>query len=126
MYRVMKELSILLKIKQIRTSVYHPQMDGLVKCFHKTIEQMLCKTIDRDGRNWDQLLPYLLFLIREVPQASTEFSPFELLYADKTRGLLDVGKEAWYEQPCPHQSLIEHVGKMRDRMAAIYPLLENT
>ena len=33
-----------------------------------------------DGKNWDQLLPHVLFAIQEVPQASTGFSPFELLY----------------------------------------------
>lgn len=45
-----------------------------------------------------------LFSIREVPQASTGFSPFERLYPYKPRGLLDVAKEAWEEQPCPHRS----------------------
>ncbi|XP_073727643.1 uncharacterized protein [Misgurnus anguillicaudatus] len=123
MSRVMKELCALLKIKQIRTSVYHPQTDGLVERFNKTLKQMLRKTIDTDGKNWDQLLPYLLFSIREVPQASTGFAPFELLYPYKPRGLLDIAKEAWEEQPCPHRSFIEHVGQMRDRMAAIYPIV---
>jgi len=78
MSSVVKEMSSLLKIKQLRTSVYHPQTDGLVERFNRTLKQMLRKVIDKDGRNWDQLLPYLLFSLREVPQASTGFSPFEL------------------------------------------------
>lgn len=123
MSRVMKELCTLLKIKQKRTSVYHPQTDSLVERFNKTLNQMLRKTIDTDGRNWDQLLPYLLFSIREVPQASTGFAPYELLYSYKPRGLLDIAKEAWEEQPCPHRLFIDHVGEMRDRMAAIYPMV---
>ena len=79
MSRVMKELLSLLQVKQLR-SVYHPQMDGLVERFNKTLKQMLKKAMVVDGKNWDQLLPHVIFAILEVPQASTGFSPFELLY----------------------------------------------
>ena len=39
---------------------------------------MLRKMIEEDGKKWDQLLPYLLFAIREVPQSFTGFDLFEL------------------------------------------------
>uniref|UniRef100_A0A8D0DEN8 Gypsy retrotransposon integrase-like protein 1 n=1 Tax=Sander lucioperca TaxID=283035 RepID=A0A8D0DEN8_SANLU len=123
MSRVMKELCVLLKIKQLRTSVYHPQTDGLVERFNKTLKSMLRKAVGEDGRNWDQLLPYILFAVREVPQSSTGFSPFELLLSYRPRGLLDIAKEAWEEQPCQRRTLIEHVGAMRERMKAIYPMM---
>ncbi|KAK0154826.1 Retrovirus-related Pol polyprotein from transposon 412 [Merluccius polli] len=71
MSRVIKELLKILQVAQLRTSVYHPQTDGLVERFNKTIKQMLKKCITEDGKNWDQLLPHVLFAIREVPQAST-------------------------------------------------------
>ena len=123
MYKVMKELCTLLRIKQLRTSVYHPQTDGLVERFNKTLKSMLRKAIGEDGRNWDQLLPYLMFAVREVPQFSTGFSPFELLLSYRPRGLLDIAKEASEEQPCRQRTLIEHVGTMRERMKAIYPMM---
>lgn len=119
MSRVTRELCALLQVKQVRTSVYHPQTDGLVERFKKTLKAMLRKAIDKDGRNWDQLLPYLLFAVREVPQASTGFSSFELLYSHRPRGLLDLAKETCEEQPCPHHTMIEHVGAMRDRISYI-------
>ncbi|XP_064195362.1 uncharacterized protein LOC135256967 [Anguilla rostrata] len=110
MSRIMKDLCKLMKITQLRTSVYHPQTDGLVERFNRTLKQMLKKVMEADGRNWDQLLPYLMFSIREVPQASTGFSPFELLYGRRPRGLLDVAKEAWEQQPSPHRTMVEHGG----------------
>jgi len=61
-------------------SVYHPQTDGLIERFNQTLKQMLKKVMEVDGRNWDHLLLYLMFLIHEGPQALTGFSPFELLY----------------------------------------------
>lgn len=79
MSRVTSELCDLLPVKLVRTSVYHPQMDGLVERFNKTLKAMLRKAIVEDGRNWDQLLLYVLFAVKEIPQSSTGFSPFDLL-----------------------------------------------
>ena len=126
MSRVMKELLSLLQVKQLRTSVYHPQTDGLVERFNKTLKQMLKKAMDTDGKNWDQLLPHVLFTIREVPQASTGFSPFELLYGRRPRGILDLAKEAWESQPLPHRTTLDHVEQVRDRMAQVWPSSETT
>ena len=86
MFRITRELSDLLQMKWVRTLVYHPQVDELVERFNKTLKAMLRKAIDKNGRNWDQLLPYLLFAVREVPQSFTGFLPFDL-YFHKPRGL---------------------------------------
>lgn len=42
---------------------------------------MLRRVEDKKRRNWDLLLPYMLFPIRETPQASAGFTPFELLFS---------------------------------------------
>ncbi|XP_061102960.1 uncharacterized protein LOC133131605 [Conger conger] len=120
---VMKEMCKLLHINQMRTSVYHPQTDGLVERFNKTLKMMMRKMITTDGKDWDHLLPYLMFAIREVPQASTGYAPFELLYGRRPRGLLDLAKEAWEQQPSRQRSLVEHVVDMDQRMARIWPMV---
>ena len=56
---------------------------------------MLRKLVSREGRNWDSMLPHVLFAYREVPQSTTGFSPFELLYGREVRGTLDILKEQW-------------------------------
>jgi transposase InsO family protein len=115
--------AICYEIQQVRTSVYHPQTNGLVECFNKTLKQMLKKVIERDGRNWKQLLPHLMFSVRAVPQASTGFSPFEFLYGRRPRGLLDLAKEVWEQQQTPLRSVVEHVEEMRERMTVIWPVV---
>lgn len=45
------------------------------------------------GGNWDRLSLYLLFKYREVPQASTGFTPFDLLYGRQVRGPLKLLKD---------------------------------
>ena len=80
---LLTELYRMLHIRPICTTPYHPQSDGLVEHFNQTLKTMLKKSLGQKGsnaKNWDTLLPYLLFAYREVPQSSTGFSPFELLY----------------------------------------------
>ncbi len=87
MSRTIRELYELLGINSVRTSVYHPQTDGLVERFNRTLKTMIRKFVHEDAKNWDKWLEPLLFAVREVPQASTGFSPFELLYGRQPRGV---------------------------------------
>ena len=41
------------------------------------------------------MLPLLLYAYREVPQKSSGFSPFELIFGRDVRGPLDAVKESW-------------------------------
>lgn len=50
-------------------------------------------------KDWDHYIPALLFAYREVPEASTGYSPFELLYGCTMRGPLVILKALWtYEE----------------------------
>ncbi|CAM5097741.1 unnamed protein product [Natator depressus] len=84
--KLMAELCQLLNIRALKTSIYHPQMDGLVECFNGTLKEMLQKFMGDDPRQWNKFLPAFLFAIGKVPQASTGFSPFELLYGRQPWG----------------------------------------
>ncbi|KAL1273034.1 hypothetical protein QQF64_028896 [Cirrhinus molitorella] len=124
MSRLMADLCRLLGVKQLRTTIYHPQTDGLVERFNQTLKQMLRRVAAEDRHDWDLMLPHILFGIREVPQASTGFTPFELLFRRQPCGLLDVAKEGWeQQQPAPHRSVVEHVKEMRDRLDRVMPLV---
>ena len=97
------EIYWLIHVRALRTSPYHPQTDGVVEWFNQTLKDMLQKTAREEGKDWDRLIPFVLFAYREVPQASTGFSPFELLYGREVRGPLDVLKEEW--EPRNHSDI---------------------
>ena len=117
--QLLSEVYQLLHIKPIRTTPYHPQTDGLVERFNHTLKAMLRKTAAEEGKDWDRLLPYLLFAYREVPQASTGFSPFELLYGRCVRGPLDVLKESWESSTKSSESVVSYVLTIQQRMAKL-------
>ena len=74
------EVCRLLEIKKVNTSGYHPQTDGLVEHFNATLTDMIAKTTEKHGCDWDCHLPYLLYAYRTTVQSSTGESPFFLLY----------------------------------------------
>ena len=91
---VLKETYRFLGISHSRTAAYRPQSNGSVERFHQTLLQMIRKTIV-DKREWDDMLPFLLFACREVPCSTTGFSPFGLIFGKKVRGPLDVLLQEW-------------------------------
>ena len=82
---LMKEMETLLGFHKVNTSAYHPQTDGLVERFNRTLTSMLAKKMEKEGRDWDQHLPYVLFAYRASQQQSTRESPFFLLYGRDPR-----------------------------------------
>jgi len=56
---------------------------------------MLKKLTVEKPKDWDNYLSPLLFAYRAVPQMSTGFSPFELLYWRYVRGPMQILKQCW-------------------------------
>ena len=84
--------------------------------FNKTLKDLLRKIIQGEGREWEKYLSYVLFAYREVPQESTGFSPFELIFGRDVRGPLDILKEQWSKAEEPVDDILTYVTKVRERM----------
>ena len=80
-----KEVSRILGIKQLNTTAYHSQTDSLVERFNCTLTAMLSKVVEKNGKDWDTKLPYVLFAYRTSMQESTRESPFFLMYGHDPR-----------------------------------------
>ena len=91
----MQEVSRLLNIRQLTTTPYHPMCNGLVERFNRTLKTMLRRLCSEQPRLWHRYVNALLFAYREVPQESTGYSPFELLYGRTVRGPMKILKELW-------------------------------
>ncbi|XP_052406338.1 uncharacterized protein LOC127952096 [Carassius gibelio] len=116
--QLLQQVYQLLGIKGLRTTPYHPETDGLVERFNQTLVQMLRKFVNEVGTDWDQWLPYLMFAYREVPQASTGFSPFQLMYGHEVQGPLSLVRELWEgnSETSTKTSVIDYVLAMRQKL----------
>ncbi len=77
---LMRDLCELLGIKKLNTTAYHPECDGLVERFNRTLKTMIRKHVQKFGNNWDRFLPGLLWAYRNVPHDATGEKPSYLLY----------------------------------------------
>ena len=96
----------------------------MVERFNRTLKSMLRRLVKEEGRDWDKLIPYVLFAYREVPQTTTGFSPFELLFGREVRGPLDVLKEEWEASEKSKESVISHILEIRERMEAMQEVVK--
>ncbi|GFR93679.1 zinc finger protein, partial [Elysia marginata] len=114
----MKEVCRLLGIKQKATTPYHPMCNGLVERFNATFKTCLRRLCSEQPRQWHRYINPLLFAYREVPQESTHFAPFELLYGRTVRGPMHILRELWIkdiEEPEVKTSY-EYVLNLRERL----------
>ena len=65
------EVCKLFNAQKLNTSGYHPQTNGLCERFNSTLIQMLHRTAECFGHDWDKHLPYALHAYRASVQAST-------------------------------------------------------
>ena len=115
---IMKEVARLLSLQQLTTSAFHAQCNGLVERSHATLKQMLRRMCAERPKDWDRYLPALLFAVREVPQESLGFSPFELLYGRNVRGPMAILRELWTDEVEDEEvrSTYDYVINLRKRL----------
>lgn len=76
---VFKELCVILGIKKTRTSPYHPQCNGMVERYNRTLCQMLAAYVDDKPENWDQYLSLTSMAYRASEHTSSGFTPNKLM-----------------------------------------------
>lgn len=76
---IIKEICQLMRTKKITTSPFHPQTDGLVERYNRTLPTIMSMYV-QDSHAWDEYLNFALFAARTTIQESTQESPFYLLF----------------------------------------------
>jgi len=69
-----------LGIKQIKTTAWHPQSNGIVERFNKTLKQTLKLWSNEYQNDWDTLLPYAMFAYMTTYHSTLQETPFYVLY----------------------------------------------
>ena len=73
-----------LGIRVSTTTAYHPQANGIVEQFHRTLKNALRCAV-RASRSWTRSLPWVLLGLRNAPRTDTATSTAEILYGTPLR-----------------------------------------
>ena len=80
----------LLDIFKLKTSPYHPECDGLTERFNRTLKTMLACFVNEHQNDWDEYLQYLAFAYNTSTHATTNYTPYEVVYGRKPKIPLDL------------------------------------
>ena len=89
--KVMHELCLLGVSHKTKTTPYHPESDGLVERFNRTLLMMLAMFAGEHKDDWDDLLPPVMMAYRLSVHESTGFSPYRLMFGEECMLPMDIG-----------------------------------
>lgn len=107
-----------LGIKNIVSSPYHPESQGVLERFRQSLKTMLRSYCFDTQHDWDEGVPLVLFAVREVVQESLGFSPTGFVFGHMVRGPLKVLKEKLLSDGynAPKQNILNYVSDFKSRL----------
>jgi len=85
-----QEACKLLGIDKSRTTPYHPQSDGLIERFNRTLLVMLAMAVRDQPFEWEQHIRRLCFAYNTSVHPTTGFSPFSLMFGRQAQMPMDI------------------------------------
>uniref|UniRef100_W8B595 RNA-directed DNA polymerase n=1 Tax=Ceratitis capitata TaxID=7213 RepID=W8B595_CERCA len=82
---VFQEMCQILGIRKTRTTALHPQSDGMVERFNRTLEEHLRKVVDKHQDDWDVHIPLFLMGYRSAVHVTTGQTPARILFGSELR-----------------------------------------
>ena len=115
--RLFAETCKMLGIKKTRTTVYHPQSDGMVERFNRTLGTMIVAYAAERPRTWDERLPLLTMAYRATPHESTGHSPNRVMFGREVTLPVDLMLGSPSEE---RAETTQYAAELRDRLEEVY------
>ena len=87
---IIKQLCQLLQFEKTRTTPYHPQSDGFIERFNRTLLNMLSTCLDHHNSDWDMYVSKVCMAYNSSVQSTTGYSPFYLMFGRDARLPTDI------------------------------------
>jgi cleavage and polyadenylation specificity factor subunit 1 len=98
------------------TTAYHPQANGLVERFHRTLKSSITARVEAAGKDWLNQLPWILLGLRITPKEDLDgVSPAEMVYGQPLTVPGDV------IQTGPQEQVSQHLRELRAQVEGFRP-----
>ena len=74
----------LLRIKKVQTTPFRPESNGGLERSHRVLAEYLRHYVSEDQTDWDEWVPYAVYVYNSTVHSTTKFTPFELIYGFKS------------------------------------------
>ena len=119
--QLMGEVCKLLHINKTRTTPYHPQCDGLVERFNRTLLNMLASCANDHPFDWEKHIRKVCMAYNSSIHSSTGHTPFYLMFGRQARLPVDImygtGEHDEAQSPC------EYATTLKQRLTSAFTLV---
>ena len=123
--RVIQELCKILGIAKSRTTPYHPQGNGQVERFNKTLLDLLGTLDDKDKSQWRLHVAPLVHAYNCTPNDATGMTPYYLMFGRTPKLPVDIQLGLGNDEDKP-ASQRTYADKLKQRLQEAYQLAEKT
>ena len=103
-------------ISKTHTTAYHPEGDGMVERFNRSLLQLLRTYVDTES-DWEKHLLLVLYAYRTATHASTDVSPHILMFGRQPHS-------AVFEAPCGFEPM-SYQFHLRDKLVKLRDFVES-
>ena len=113
-----QEVCRLLGIRKTRTTAYHPEGNGMVERFNRTMGAMIQILIGDEHNSWDKILPLTLMAYRSSVHETTQQTPHMMLFGREMTVTLALTLS---ELPTSQveQDELQHTWDLREKLARV-------
>ncbi|KAG1946508.1 interleukin-1 receptor accessory protein-like 1-A [Pimephales promelas] len=117
--RLFSEVCQRLGVKKTRTTPLHPQSDGLVERFNRTLATQLAILTSQHQRDWDQHLPLVLWAYRTAVQESSQCTP---MFGRELRTPVDLVFGSPPEPEITGGPELDYFWKLKERLSTVHQM----
>lgn len=77
---IFKSMAKLLDIKHVQTAPYHPQSNGSIERYHRTLGQYIRAYTQKNQSQWHKFVPFFTFSFNSTVHSTTGFAPHTLVF----------------------------------------------
>ncbi|CAI5646298.1 unnamed protein product [Oreochromis niloticus] len=118
--KVFGEICRRLGVEKTRTTPLHPQSDGLVERFNRTLATQLTILTSRHQRDWDRHLPLVLWSYRTAVQESSQCTPAALMFGRELRTPVDLVFGSPPEPEIVGGPEMDYYRRLRERLQVVH------
>jgi transposase InsO family protein len=115
----------ILGVSRIKTTAFHPQSNGVVEIFNKTMKSSLRIWAKENQKDWDELLPFALFAYNTAFHSLMRETPYYLNHGIQARTITDdITQSDYYVNGSIHGYARELVKRLSDTHHRVREILE--
>jgi len=118
---VMTWLASLLDIQPSKVTSHRLNVNGVMERVHATLHSMFGKLVNKNQRDWYELVPYIICAYNTTVHSSAGFSPFYLVHLCRSR--VPVELLIGTQSKAAYKTEDTHVTAARERMRQAYALV---